>query len=108
MGKHQRRVMIPVRGDLLETVRDSCVTIGSMGDMKRGLAYVAQRLPIGTLLMVTPTAMHPRGFVSMGDGLVQVHVQVPTMDLVGWVHMRSVKIVQRTTENIRRKKRAAF
>jgi hypothetical protein len=107
MGNHLKRVMVPVRGDLLETVKDSCITVGTMGAMVKGVAYVARRLPIGTLLMVTPTNEHPTGVTYPLD-LVQVHVHVPAMDLVGWVYMRSVKIVQRTTENVRRKKRARY
>jgi hypothetical protein len=99
--------MVPVRGDLLETVKDSCIIIDRTGDIKRGVAYAAQRLPIGTLLLVTPTNMHPTG-VTYPHDLVQVHVIAPSMELEGWVYMRSVKIVQRTTENIRRKKRASF
>jgi hypothetical protein len=107
MGNHLKRVMVPVRGDLLETVHNTGVTIAD-DDLKRHLAYAVRHVPIGTLLMVTPTEAHPHGFAQRSHNKVQVHVLDPERGLKGWVCMRNVKIVQRTTENIRRKKRASF
>ena len=107
MGNHLKRVMVPVRGDLLETVRLTGVTTAD-DDLKRHLAYAVSHVPIGTLLMVTPTDGHPQGFAQRRHNKVQVHVLDPERGLQGWVCMRNVKIVQQTTEHIRRKKRAAF
>ncbi len=107
MGNHLKRVMVPVRGDLLETVHNAGIIIAD-GDLKRDLAYAIRHVPIGTLLMVTPTEERPHGFAQRGHNKVQVHVLDPERGLQGWVCMRNVKIVQQTTERIRRKKRAAF